>query len=118
ADDLIGFQGDFTFDETIMSFQVPPVSGAGLTASNWNVSGNVLPGSGPIRTVRVAAFSNDGVTPLSGSGVLYQLNMTRVSSVPGATTALTWAEPPNDFEFFDANLDLHAPSSAQAGSIT
>ena len=47
ADNLVGFQGDFTFDETVVTFQSPPVSSAGLTASNWNVSGNVLPGAGP-----------------------------------------------------------------------
>ena len=44
ADNLIGFQGDFTFDSTVVTFQNPPVVAAGLTASNWNVSGNVLPG--------------------------------------------------------------------------
>ena len=92
ADNLIGFQGDFTFDETVVTFQNPPVSGAGLTAGNWNVTGNILAGPGPIRTLRVSAFSND-FTPLSGSGTLYNLNMTRVSSTPGASTALTWAPP-------------------------
>src|SRR5205814_4624429 len=73
SDNLIGFQGDFTFDETIVTFQSPPVSPAGLTASNWNVSGNVIPGGGPIRTLRISAFSND-FTPLSGSGTLFTLN--------------------------------------------
>ena len=117
ADNLVGFQGDFTFDETVVTFQSPPVSNAGLTASNWNVSGNVLPGAGPIRTLRVSAFSND-FTPLSGSGTLYNLNMTRVSSTPGAMTPLVWKPDPDNFIFIDGDLNIHAPGSTPAGSIT
>jgi len=44
--------------------------------------------------------------------------MTRVSSSAGANTVLTWAAPPNDFYFIDANLDSQAPGSAPPGSIT
>jgi hypothetical protein len=117
ANNLIGFQGDFTYDETVVTFQSPPVSSAGLTASNWNVTGAVQPGGGPIRTLRVSAFSND-FTPLSGSGTLYNLNMTRVSSTPGASTALTWAAPPNNFIFIDTDLNIYAPGSTPPGSIT
>ena len=68
---LVGFQGDLTFDERVVSFQSPPVQNAGLTGGNWNVTGNVLPGAGPIRTLRVSAYSND-FTPLSGSGTLFE----------------------------------------------
>jgi len=117
ADNLVGFQGDFTFDETIVTFQNPPVSGTGLTGTNWNVSGNVLSGSGPIRTLRISAFSND-FTPLSGSGVLFNLNMTRVSNTSGANTGLTWATPPNDFIFIDADLNSQTPCNTPPGSIT
>src|SRR5204863_4515230 len=117
SDNLIGFQGDVTFNETVVTFQSPPVSGAGLTAANWNVSGNILPGGGPIRTLRISAFSNDS-TPLSVSGTLFNLNMTRVSSTPGASTALTWAAPPNNFIFIDTNLDNQAPGSTPPGSTT
>ena len=56
-DNLVGFQGDFTFDERVVTFQSPPVSNAGVTAGNWNVSGNILPGEGPIRTLRISAYS-------------------------------------------------------------
>src|ERR1043166_7042350 len=73
---LVGFQGDFTFDERVVSFQSPPVQRAGLTAGNWNVSGNVLPGEGPMRTVRISAFSSD-FAPLSGAGTLFELRMAR-----------------------------------------
>src|SRR5678815_1037427 len=51
---LVGFQGDLTFDERVVSFQNEPVRAAGLTASNWNVSANVIPGNGPIRTLRIS----------------------------------------------------------------
>ena len=43
---LVGFQGDFTFDERVVTFQNQPVQKAGMTGGNWNVSGNVLPGAG------------------------------------------------------------------------
>ena len=72
ADNLVGFQGDFTYNSSVVTFQNPPVSSAGLTANNWNVSGNAIqPGAGSIRTLRISAFSND-FTPLSGSGTLFQ----------------------------------------------
>src|SRR6266436_374662 len=48
----IGFQGDFTFDEMVVTFSNPPIRIAGLTGGgNWNVAGIVLPGAGPIRTL-------------------------------------------------------------------
>src|SRR5438874_2169622 len=112
----VGFQGDFSFDETVLTFPIPPVQNAGLTGGNWNVTGNVIPGPGPIRTLRVSAFSND-FTPLSGSGILYQLRMLRVSGTPGASTALTWAADPNNFFFIDANLDTHVATQVD-GLIT
>ena len=104
----VGFQGDFTFNETVVTFSTPFVEKAGLTAGNWNVLGNVLPGPGPIRTLRVLAFSNDFM-PLSGSGTLFNLRMLRVSSTPGASTPLTWAADPDNFIFIDANLNTHVP---------
>ena len=121
SDNLIGFQGDFTFDETVVTFQSPPVSAAGLTGGfpSWTVAGNVMPGGGPTsRVLRVSAFVSDGTTGLNGSGTLYNLNMTRVSSTPGVSTALTWAAPPNDFYFIDSNLDSQTPGSTPPGSIT
>src|SRR5437773_2017974 len=113
---LVGFQGDFTFDETVATFSAPPVQNSGLTAGNWNVTGNVLPGPGPIRTLRVSAFSND-FTPLSGSGTLYLMRMLRVSGTPGASTPLAWAAKPNNFFFIDSNLNTVTPSQSN-GLIT
>src|SRR5438105_4678920 len=46
----IGFQGDFTFNETVATFGSPEGQKAGLTSGNWNVIVHVLPGSGSIRT--------------------------------------------------------------------
>ena len=118
SDNLIGFQGDFTFDQTIVTFQISPVSAAGLTSNNWNVSANVLPGGGPTKTLRISAFSTDGFTPLSGTGTLLMLNLTRVSSTAGANTPLIWQAPPNDVEFFNTNLDIRTPNNTPTGSIT
>src|SRR5437879_12809973 len=44
--------------------------------------------------------------------------MTRVSNTVGASTAMSWGAPPNDFIFIDGNLDSHGPSSTPPGSIT
>jgi hypothetical protein len=113
---LVGFQGDFTFDEGVVTFQSEPVRKAGLTGGNWNVSGNVLPGNGPIRTLRISAYSND-FTPLSGSGTLFELRMTWVCKTP-PSTQLLWATPPNEFIFIDADLKTQEPGNAVSGSVT
>jgi hypothetical protein len=116
-DRLIGFQGDFTFDERVVTFQSEPVQKAGLTAGNWNVSGHVLDGPGPIRTLRVSAYSIDTVTPLSGSGTLFQLNMIRVSKAAGGAP-LVWAAPPSNFIFLNADLQPQQPGSAAEGRVS
>ena len=113
---LVGFQGDFTFDERVVTFQRQPVGKAGITAGNWNVSGNVLPGPGPIRTLRVSAYSND-FTPLSGSGALFELRLARVrKSAEG--TPLLWSAPPNQFIFIDADLSIQEAGSAAPGRVS
>jgi hypothetical protein len=113
---LVGFQGDVTFDESVVSFQSEPVQKAGLTAGNWNVSGNVLSGAGPIRTLRISAYSLD-FTALSGSGTLFELRMSKVSKAAQGTQLL-WAEPPDNFVFIDADLNTQKPVNAGPGSIT
>jgi hypothetical protein len=113
---LVGFQGDLTFDERVVTFQSEPVQKAGLTGGNWNVSGNVLPGTGPIRTLRISAYSND-FTPLSGEGMLFELRMTKVSQTAQGTQ-LNWAASPNQFTFIDADLKTQKPGNAAPGSVT
>ena len=112
---LVGFQGDFTFDERVVRFEGQPVQKAGLTGGNWNVSGNVLDGPGPIRTVRVSAYSND-FTPLHGEGTLFELRMSRVSQ-SAQSTPLIWAAPPNQFIFIDADLQTQKAGNAAPGSV-
>ena len=73
ASNLIGFQGDFAFDETVVTFDPDaPVQAAGLTggtgANTWTVVGNVLDGPGPIRTLRVLGFVTNDFTP-AGQGL-------------------------------------------------
>ena len=113
---LVGFQGDFTFDERVVTFQSEPVQKAGMTGGNWNVLGNVLDGAGPIRTLRISAYSNDFM-PLSGPGTLFELRMTKVSKA-AQRTQLLWAAPPNEFIFIDADLNTQKPGYAGSGSIT
>ena len=113
---LVGFQGDFTFDEKVVTFQSEPVQKAGLTGGNWNVSGNVLDGAGPIRTLRLSAYSND-FTALSGSGTLFKLRMTRVNKA-AQSTQLIWAAPPDQFIFIDADLKTQKPGYAAPGRVT
>ena len=112
----VGFQGDFTFDETVVTFSTPFVVKTGLTSNNWSLSGNILPGAGPIRTMRISAFSLD-FTPLNGSGTLFGLRMLRVSSTPGAMSPLAWKPDPDNFIFIDADLNTHT-CSTPPGSIT
>jgi hypothetical protein len=114
-DKLVGFQGDFIFDERVVDFQEPPVQNAGLTAGNWNVSGNVLPGPGPLRTLRISAYSNDFV-PLSRSGTLFELRMSPVSKTAQGTQ-LIWAARPDDFTFIDADLNTQKPGNVMPGSV-
>lgn len=115
-DQLVGFQGDFTFDERAIHFESNPVHKAGLTDGNWSVAGNILDGPGPIRTLRVSAYSTN-FEPLSGSGALFELRMTRVSETT-QSTPLLWAAPPDDFIFIDANLNTLKPRGAAPGSVT
>jgi len=114
-DNLVGFQGDLIFDERAVTFQNQPLQKAGITGGNWNVSGNVLPGLGPNRTLRISAFSQDFV-PLSGSGTLFELRMTNVrTAVQG--TELLWAAPPDNFIFIDADLNIQQPGNTAPGSV-
>jgi hypothetical protein len=115
-DNLVGFQGDFTFDSTAVTFESEPVQKAGLTGGNWNVTGNILNGPGPIKTLRISAFSND-FEPLSGSGTLFELRMIRVSKA-GQITQLFWATPPDHFIFIDGDLNTHKPGYTAPGSVS
>ena len=115
AENLVGFQGDFTFDERVITFQSDPVQTADLTENNWNVSGNVLPGKGPIRILRISAYSTD-LTPLSGSGTLFELKITQVSQT-AQRTQLTWAAPPDNFIFIDADLNTRKLDDPAPGSV-
>jgi hypothetical protein len=117
ADYLVGFQGDLTFDQTVVTFQSPAVSPSGLTDGSWTLTAQLLPGSGPIRTLRISGWASDGFSPLNGRGTLFDLNMTRVSNAPGANTTLAWAESPNDFIFINGNWNEIEPNDTPHGSI-
>jgi len=113
-DNIVGFQGDFTFDERVVQFADEPVQGAGLTANNWNVSGHVLPGKGPMRTLRFSAYSTD-FAPLQGSGTLFELKVGQVNSA-AERSELTWAPAPDNFIFINSDLQYAAPASGP-GSV-
>ena len=116
ANKLVGFQGNFTFDERVISFdENDPVQKAGLTKGKWVVSGHVLPGDGPIRTLRISAYSTD-LTPLSGAGTLFELNVAK-TAIDSEAAALIWAEPPDDFTFIDIDLNMRKPATAGHGSV-
>jgi hypothetical protein len=44
--------------------------------------------------------------------------MTRVSSAPGASTALTWVASPGNFVYSDINQLFHPPNNTPPGNIT
>ena len=103
----VGFQGDFTFANNVVTFDSLQVAAAGLTSSNWNVSANVL-GTGTTRTLRVSAFSQD-FTPLNGCGVLFNLRMKRNTTTAGANCPMIWQPSPDYFVFIDGNLSQFVP---------
>src|SRR5947207_14600001 len=43
----VGFQSDFSFDETVDAFDNPPMQNGGLTAGNCNETANGIHGPGP-----------------------------------------------------------------------
>jgi len=114
---IVGFQGDFTFDERAVTFDSNPVQQAGLTSGNWNVSGNVVPGNGPIRTLRISALSND-FAPLSGAGTLFELRMQGVNKAASGSSRLAWAPGPDQFIFIDAELNTRTVGNAAPGSVS
>ena len=95
---LQAFQGDFTFDSSVVAFQSTAVEVAGLTAvpgTTWSLAANVL-GTGTIRILRVSCFTtNNSVLDSTGMGPqpLFNLKFVRVSNTTGASTALTWRLP-------------------------
>lgn len=112
----IGFQADFTFNQTIVN--ITAATATGLTASNWSVSGNLLPDTTPpIRTFRFIGNVNDGDTPLTGAGALINLTVTRVSNSPGANTALTWGTGPLAFKFLERVMFTLVDAVQVNGSI-
>ncbi len=116
SSNLVGFQADFIFDERAITFDPnQPVQPAGLTARNWNVSGNILSGKGPIRTLRISAFSED-FAPLSGKGTLFELRVSNVSSDVKASQTNPSVSP-DDFYFIDADLHVTKPGYARPGSV-
>jgi hypothetical protein len=115
---LVAFQGDFTFDSSVVNFETPAVARAGLTAvGNWSLMANVL-GKGKIKTLRVSCLGLDGQAVLAGEGVLFELRMRRVSGKSGASTSLNWSAAPDNFIFIDENLQSRPPVSARHGKIT
>ncbi len=115
ANKLVGFQGDITFDERSIVFDTDPVQKAGLTAKNWNVTGNVLDGPGPIRTLRISAYSLD-FAPLSGQGTLFELKMNGVTKGSG-DSRLEWDPASEGFFFIDADLHVTKPGYTRPGSV-
>src|SRR5262245_38402041 len=116
GNNYIGFQCDFTFNPAVVTFAAGPgsVSPAGLTASGWTVQANVLPGN----IVRVTGDSSDSVTPLSGAGQLFRLNMVRQGG-NGTSTPLTFAAGSGRFQFFSGTTFTFVdPAGTTNGTIS
>jgi len=118
GNNYVGASGDFTFNETIAT--VVSASAAGITATGWNVSGNIQPGPGPIRTFRFSVFSQNGSDVLAGGGTLLRLNLTKTAGgTPGSSTPLNWAVGANGFKFLDGNTgDVVDPAAQVNGQLT
>ena len=91
---LVGFQGDFTFDERVVTFQSPPVQKAGIPpAAIGTCRGTFCLGAGPDQEAAHIGLLERFYAALSGSGTLFELRMTRVSKVDHSTP-LIWAAAP------------------------
>ena len=88
-----------------------------LDRRQLSVSGNILPGPGPIRTLRISAFSSD-FTPLSGSGTLVRSEHDQGKQHTLRARHWSGTPHPDDFIFIDANLETYGPGSTPPGSIT
>src|SRR5262249_49346688 len=94
---FVGFQGDFIFDSSVLTSPPPYVAAGDVTANDRTVAGNVIdldPPHPPLKALRVSAFAN-GLSPLSGAGSLYKIQMIRMSNTTGANTTLTWRPAPS-----------------------
>ncbi len=116
SSNIVAFQGDFTFDERVITFSEKPVQNAGLTAGSWVVDANVLAGDGPIRTLRVSGYSTD-MSPLSGSGILFELKVAKVNTAAGSTQLIWDNSEDNAFFFVDADLNVTHPFNRVSGSV-
>ena len=117
----IGFQGDFTFDSSVITFASPFVQRGGLTSDpNWNVSANIL-GSTTIKTLRISAFMGS-FTPLAGGpDTLFFLRVQSTNTT--GSTPLTWAPTcvnggqGNEFVFIDCTLNSYDPRQQNNGLV-
>ena len=116
SSNIVAFQGDFTFDERVITFSEKPVQNAGLTAGSWVVDANVLAGDGPIRTLRVSGYSTD-MSPLSGSGILFEVKVAKVNTAAGSTQLIWDNSEENAFFFVDADLKVTHPFNRVSGSV-
>lgn len=112
---IVGFQGDFTFDSSLITFETMPVQKAGLTAGNWTVAGNVMSSRGNLKTLRISAFAND-LKPLISSGTLFELHISKIKK-PSKIAKLIWKASPDNFVFIDISTDKQAPSTLNTGNI-
>jgi hypothetical protein len=106
---LVGFQGDFTFDSSVITFASPFTQRGGLTSDpNWNVSGDIL-GTGTIKTMRISAFMGAFVPLAGGPDTLFYLRVRAQTSTPGSSTPLTWSPAceGNEFLFIDCNINSY-----------
>jgi dockerin type I repeat protein len=115
----IGFQGDFTFDSSVITFASPFVQRGGLTSDpNWNVSANIL-GSTTIKTLRISALMNNFVPLSGGPDTLFYLRVQAQTSTFGSSTPLTWAPlcGGNEFVFIDCTLNSYDPRQQNNGLV-
>src|SRR4029077_10591429 len=104
---LVGFQGDFTFDSSVITFASPFTQRGGLTSDpNWNVSANIL-GTGTIRTLRISAFMGSFTPIAGGPDKLFDLRVQSTNA--SGSTPLNWAlcATGSEFEFIDDNLNSY-----------
>ena len=113
---LVGFQGDFTFDERVVTFAERAGAKRGSPAATGTCRGTFCrerdrSGRCAYRPSRMTSRRSQG------RGRCSNLKMIKVGQ--GAQgTPLIWAAPPDQFIFIDADLNTQKAGNAAPGSAT
>ena len=115
---LVGFQGDFTFDERVVHVRERAGQKGGTDRRQLECLRQCSERTGTDPDAADLGLL-DRLHSAVRAGTLFELRMRTVSDsalrTPHSAFPLLWAAPPNQFIFIDANLQTQTPGEAAAG---